>query len=180
MAAVSPSSVSDTKLSAATGRSRGEWHALLDAADAATWPHPDIAAWLQREHGVDGWWAQNVTVGYEQAHGRRLPGQRADGSFEVGSSKTVEGEPRQVLEIVAAAVSEHFGAEPASTSPAAKHPTARWRLPDGSGVLATLSAGPPGPVAKCRVALTRTRLADPEQLVPAKDELAGILTRFVA
>ena len=41
------------------------------------------------EHGVDGWWAQGVTVAYEQARGLRAPGQRRGGLFEVSASKTV-------------------------------------------------------------------------------------------
>lgn len=35
-----------------------------------------------------GWWAQGITVAYEQHIGRRVPGQRADGTFEVSVSKT--------------------------------------------------------------------------------------------
>jgi hypothetical protein len=177
MAAVSPSSVSDTKMSAVTGKPRGEWFALLDAENAATWPHPDIAAWLHREHGVDGWWAQGITVAYEQARGRRMPGQQSDGTFAAGASKTVEGELLAVLDRVIALVSDHVGLEPVSVSHAAKHPTARWNLADGTGVLATLSPGPAGSVRKCRIALTRLRL-DPERLGPEKEQLTRLLTRF--
>lgn len=178
MAAVSPNTVSDTKLMAATGKARGEWHALLDAENAATWPHPAIAEWLHREHGVDGWWAQGITVGYEQARGLRLPGQQPDGSFVAGSSKTVEGLPLPTLDAVIAAVSDHFGVTPVTVGRAAKHPSARWELRDGTGVLATISAAPLGTVAKCRIALTRLALTGPDELGPAKDELAGVLARF--
>lgn len=38
-----------------------------------------------------GWWAQNVTVAYEQHAGRRVPGQRNDGTFDVSVSKTLDG-----------------------------------------------------------------------------------------
>ena len=61
-----------------TGRPREEWHGLLDAAGATSWTHKQIADWLATEHGVDGWWAQGITVGYEQARGMRLPGQRSE------------------------------------------------------------------------------------------------------
>ncbi|MGC5629672.1 DUF4287 domain-containing protein [Georgenia sp. Z1344] len=81
--------VSDEKVREATGRPREEWFALLDAEDAATWDHTRIATWLREEHDVDGWWAQGVTVAYEQARGLREPGQRRDGGWEASASKTL-------------------------------------------------------------------------------------------
>jgi hypothetical protein len=56
--------------------------------DATKRPHPEIARRLSAEHGVDGWWAQGITVSYEQARGMRAPGERPDG-FSVTASKTV-------------------------------------------------------------------------------------------
>lgn len=80
---------SDDVLRANTGRTWDEWFALLDRWGAAERPHPEIARWLNEEQGVGGWWAQGVTVGYEQARGLRAPGQRRGGLFEVNASKTV-------------------------------------------------------------------------------------------
>src|SRR5690606_40246744 len=65
-----------------TGRPREEWHGLLDAAGATSWTHKQIADLLVTEHGVDGSWSQGITVGYQQARGMRLPGQRPDGTFD--------------------------------------------------------------------------------------------------
>lgn len=73
----------------ATGRERREWFALLDAWGAAGREHRVIAAWIMGEHGVDNWWAQTLTVDYEQARGMRAPGGSRDGTFAVGTSKTV-------------------------------------------------------------------------------------------
>lgn len=72
-----------------TGRGWDEWFALLDAWGAAERTHTEIARRLREEYAVDGWWAQSVTVAYEQARGRRVPGQRSDGSFSVSAGKTV-------------------------------------------------------------------------------------------
>jgi hypothetical protein len=80
---------SDDVLRANTGRTWDEWFILLDRWGAAERPHPEIARWLNEEQGVPGWWAQGVTVGYEQARGLRAPGQRRGGLFEVNASKTV-------------------------------------------------------------------------------------------
>ncbi|AEG42888.1 DUF4287 domain-containing protein [Isoptericola variabilis] len=81
--------VGDDRVETATGRGRDAWFGLLDEASATHWSHKDIAAWLTGEHGVDGWWAQSITVAYEQERGMRQPGQRSDGSFEVSPSKTL-------------------------------------------------------------------------------------------
>jgi hypothetical protein len=80
--------VSDAKLTEATGRDYDSWFALLDAWAATARTHTEIAAWLVREHEVDGWWAQTVTVAYEQERGLRVPGQKKDG-FAASASKTV-------------------------------------------------------------------------------------------
>jgi len=80
---------SDEVIRSNTGRSWDEWFALLDRWGAVERPHPEIARWLNEEHDVPGWWAQGVTVAYEQARGLRAPGQRRGGQFEVNASKTV-------------------------------------------------------------------------------------------
>ena len=80
--------MSDDAIRERTGRGWDEWFALLDAWEAASRPHPEIARWLREEHGVGGWSAQSVTVGYERARGLRAPGQRPDG-WSVTASKTV-------------------------------------------------------------------------------------------
>lgn len=41
------------------------------------------------EHDVSRWWAQKLIVEYEQARGLRPPGVRPDGTFEVGTSRTI-------------------------------------------------------------------------------------------
>ena len=74
----------------ATGHGREVWFARLDAWGASGRPHREIAAWIMSEHGVDNWWAQTLTVDYEQARGLRPPGGRRDGTFAVSASITVE------------------------------------------------------------------------------------------
>lgn len=71
-----------------TGRGWEEWFSVLDAWGAAERKHPEIATYLRDELGVDGWWAQNITVGYERARGLRAVGQLTDG-FAASASKTV-------------------------------------------------------------------------------------------
>ena len=73
-----------------TDRSWDEWFKLLDKWGANDKKHPEIVRWLLEEHEIDGWWAQSVTTAYEQERGMRAPGQRADGTYSVSASKTVD------------------------------------------------------------------------------------------
>ena len=86
-------SIGDRAVLERTGRGRAEWFTLLDAAGATGWGHTAIARWLVAEHEVDGWWAQSVTVAYEQARGLRAPGQRPDGTFEASVSRAMDAPP---------------------------------------------------------------------------------------
>lgn len=72
----------------ATGKGWDEWLAILDEAGARAMEHPAIAKLLSEAHKVPGWWAQMVTVGYEQARGLREKYETASG-FEASRSKTI-------------------------------------------------------------------------------------------
>lgn len=80
--------VSEEAMLERTGRSLADWFALLDAWGAEERTHTEIARWLVAEHGVEGWWSQTVTVGYERARGRRVLHQTA-GGFSIGVTRTV-------------------------------------------------------------------------------------------
>jgi hypothetical protein len=80
--------MSDEALTRRTGKGWDDWLALLDAWGAADRSHPEIATYLREEVGVDGWWAQGITVGYERARGRRALGQLTDG-YATNATKTV-------------------------------------------------------------------------------------------
>ena len=60
----------------------------LDYHGAAEMRHPDIVKLVHEKYKVDGWWAQSVTVGYERIKGLRARGQRRDGTYEAGKSRT--------------------------------------------------------------------------------------------
>lgn len=81
--------LSDDALVAATGRSWDEWCDVVDEWPGHIDGHAAVAAHLQDVHDVDGWWAQTITVGWERITGRRLPHQRADGTFTAGRSRTI-------------------------------------------------------------------------------------------
>jgi uncharacterized protein YndB with AHSA1/START domain len=90
--------ISSDSVREATGRGWDEWLETLDAAGAAGWSHREIVAYLKREHGDEttGLWRQSLTVGYEQARGKRALGETADAGFEVGVRRTVDASPDAV------------------------------------------------------------------------------------
>lgn len=163
--------VSEESLRAATGRGRQEWRDLLEQAGALGWTHTQTAAWLVDEHGVDGWWAQGITVDFEQSRKGRLPGQQKDGTFVASVSRTIPRPRLQALEAVAAQVRAVYG-EPHGQNLEARMPVVRWRLDDGTRMSATAAAekatGTP-------VDITREKLAAAQDVEPAKDELVGLL-----
>jgi hypothetical protein len=63
---------------------------VLDGDGAATLPHRDIAALVSGKYKVGDWWSQTVTVGYERIKGLRALGQRRDGTYEAGKSRTYD------------------------------------------------------------------------------------------
>jgi uncharacterized protein YndB with AHSA1/START domain len=80
--------VGDAALERRTGKRWERWFAVLDGAGVATEGHRAIVAHLHGRHGLDGWWAQTVAVGYEQARGLRAKHQKPDG-FQISRSKTI-------------------------------------------------------------------------------------------
>lgn len=76
----------------ATGKSWEQWVRELEDSGARQLSHADLARKLydQLAGSLDnhGWWAQGITVAYEQHIGKRVPGQLANGLFELAVSKT--------------------------------------------------------------------------------------------
>lgn len=79
--------MSDEAIREGSGKTWDEWVAALDEWDAASKSHTEIARYVAGL-GVDGWWAQGVTVGYERIKGLRRAGQQRDGSYRGSASKT--------------------------------------------------------------------------------------------
>lgn len=155
----------------ATGRTHEQWRAVLSEAGAMAWSHPEIARHLVEVHGLDGWWAQGVTVDFEQACKGRLPGQRADGTFSTQKTATIPGEPLDALALVATLVTARHG-EPHGQNLGASMPNVRWRLADGTRLLASAQGRNKSGVP---VNLTWEKLPTAAAALLAKEELAEIL-----
>lgn len=164
------SHVGDAAMRAATGRGHEEWRDLLADAGAMTWSHAEIAGWLVGQ-GVDGWWAQGITVDFEQARRGRLPGQQQDGSFTASSTRTIPGSRLEALAAVTDSVRAVHG-EPSAENLAASMPVVRWRLADGTRLTASAQ---PANSSGTPVTLSHEKLPDHPLLEEAKRALVDLL-----
>lgn len=137
--------VSDTRIASLESGSGISWPQWLEFLE----PHQDLdhtemaRVVLDRilTHGDSSspeWWAQGVTVAYEQHIGRRGVGQRCDGSFSVSVSKTVPCEMDEALRAVQACEKHEYAGVPVDGEPRTSS-TEKWRywratLADGSKV----------------------------------------------
>jgi hypothetical protein len=80
--------MSDEAIRKRTGRGWEEWFDLLDEWGASERTHTEIARWVVKGQGLDGWSSQAVTVSYERARAGRALGEHANG-FSITASKTV-------------------------------------------------------------------------------------------
>jgi hypothetical protein len=80
--------MSDEKVKAKTGCTWERWVHALDRKGAEKMAHRDIVAVVNEKYKIDEWWSQMVTVGYERIKGLRARGQRRDGTYEAGKSRT--------------------------------------------------------------------------------------------
>lgn len=155
--------VSEESIRRATARGWDDWLRILDERGTDGFSHRATAAWLRDEHGVDGWWAQAITVGFERARGLRSVHQVADG-FSVGVSKTF---PVPVDRLWAAFADEEGRSrwlEPGMLRLRTAQPgrTARFDVADGSS---RVNVGLTGKgQAKASLAIQHERLASAEEV----------------
>ncbi|MDT0331543.1 hypothetical protein [Nocardiopsis lambiniae] len=170
--------VSEEAVRERTGRDYDTWFALLDTWGATGRTHKEIAAHLMRDQGVPGWWAQSLTVAYEQERGMRVPGQREDG-YSVTASKTVRAPMEEIFTaLLEESVRERWadGLELTVLSHnAPRRITAD--LTDGTRVVLYLTAGKNDRVS---VAVEQSRLSDPESATEAKESWRERLVRLKA
>lgn len=127
--------MSDDAIRDGSGRTWTEWVELLDAWGASEKSHTDIARHLV-DLGMDGWWAQSVTVGYERIKGLREAGQGRDGRYSGSASKTFP----IPLEILFAALTEDAvrdrWLEPGTLSVRTSQPGKSARFDSAHGIVA--------------------------------------------
>jgi hypothetical protein len=174
--------MSDEKIAAKTGRTWPEWVRVLDAEQAATMRHRDVAALVHEKYHVGDWWSQMVTVGYERLKGLRDRGQRLDGAYEASKSRTFNVPVKTLFSAWADAATRRRwldGLEPVVRSATAPK-SIRLKGPDGTIVVGWFLAKGR---AKSTVAVAHTKLRDRAALDKAKkywrERLDALETLFV-
>lgn len=84
-------SVDDATAKAATGRTLGEWYALLDANGGPEQGRRAIGNLLNDSYHVDRWWISTINIGYEAAHGRVEKDGRAKG-YTICATKAIKAD----------------------------------------------------------------------------------------
>jgi hypothetical protein len=170
----------------ATNRTWDAWLSYMDGIGAKNLSHHEIATKVLEELDgkIDniGWWAQSVTVAYEQYIGRRIPGQRPDGTFQTSVSKSTQlgmqelmdkweafaAGDQDVLDIVASDV---------RVSGTDKRITWRTKAHDGSDIRITSEPKKNGTAS---IIAMQMGLETNERNLEAKEKWAATLERFIA
>ena len=170
----------------ATRRTWDEWLRFLDGIGAEALDHRTIAAKVcaELDGTIDqpGWWAQAVTVAYEQHIGRRLPGQRSDGTFQLSVSRsTTFGVAELMDRWVAfaagdAAVQQLVVAGGARVSSTERRATWRTKAQDGSSVIVT---GEPKKDGTASLVATQAGLRTAGLNEAARETWASVVARFL-
>jgi hypothetical protein len=155
--------ISNESVQKATGKSWEEWFNVLQEKEAQALGHKEIATLLHEAYGVDGWWAQGITVEFERTIGRREVGQTSAGDYQTAASRTISGTLDDALESWKKLVGEArdfngvaFSGEPTTSQ------TDNWRywhvpLADGSKVAAVIGNKGSG---KALLAVNHEKLSD--------------------
>ena len=158
----------------ATHKSWEQWVEELDESGARELSHTELARKLydQLDGTLEshGWWAQGITVAYEQYIGKRVPGQLANGLFELAVSKTAAVSRAVLFRRVVTwfeAQSELNGSEPMKprSSETPKRSTWRCDFADGSKFSATIEDSG----EKSRLILTHTAIPTKQEADSWKD-----------
>ncbi|WP_062948802.1 MULTISPECIES: hypothetical protein [Brachybacterium] len=169
------------RLENGTGTSLAEWTDRLDEAGGRDLDHTAIARLLVERWDVEGWWAQGVTVAYEQVIGRRVVGQSCDGDFSASASRTVPGTPAQVRDrwdaFMTDARRDGLGLEEPSLSDTDKWRYWRAAVADGSRVSVNIAAKDEG---RSTLGIEHKGLETADARTAWKDAWKGVLGEFTA
>ncbi|RLK25763.1 hypothetical protein DER29_3773 [Micromonospora sp. M71_S20] len=170
--------ISDALVRDRTGRGWDEWFALLDAWGATGRTHTEIARWLVTTHEVSGWWAQSVTVGYEQTRGLRAPGQRRGGDFSAAGSRTVGVPVQRLFDAFADDALRRRWLPDAAVRVRTSTPARTFRADWGDGPTRIVVGFAAVDAAKSRVSVQHEKLTGAEQAAELKaywrDRLAAL------
>jgi hypothetical protein len=157
----------------------------MDRINAKNLDHHQIATKVLEalDGKVDnlGWWAQAVTVAYEQDIGRRIPGQRPDGTFQTSVSKSTRLGMKELMDKWAAFVTNDqevldLIAGDVRISGTENRLTWRTRAKDGSSIVVMSE---PKARGSASIVAQQMGLQTNELNMEAKSKWQAILSRFL-
>jgi uncharacterized protein YndB with AHSA1/START domain len=168
---------SDAIMKEKTGCTWERWVKALDREKAHTWPHREIATHVREKYKIPGWWAQSVAVGYERIKGLRAVGQRRNGLFEAGKSKTFPVPLARLYEAFSEARIRRRWLPDVDLTirSATREKSMRITWPDGTSVEVLFTSRGAG---KSQVALAHTKLPDRAAVTEKKEYWGERLTQL--
>lgn len=132
------------RIESGTGTPLATWVRRIDDEGGRGLDHTAIARLLPQRWEISEWWAQGVTVAYEQIIGRRVVGQSCAGDFAASASRTLPGAPDAVREqwdaFMTAARREELGIEQPGLSDTPSWRYWRAAVSDGSRLSVNITA----------------------------------------
>lgn len=169
----------------ATHRSWDEWLAFMDSINAKELTHHEIATKVlgQLIGSVEnpGWWTQATTVAYEQYIGRRIPGQRPDGTFQTSVSKATKLGMQALIDAWTDFAAKDETVQRLIKGEVRVSGTDRritWRTKGADGSSIMMLSEPKGDTASVVIQLGGLKTQDLNS--KAKETWAAIVQRFVA
>ena len=169
----------------ATNRTWDQWLQFMAAIGAEDLDHRQIALRVYEE--LDGtiqqlgWWTQAVTVAYEQYTGRRIPGQRSDGTFQTSVSRSTALGMHELMESWAAFAVQDETVQAVVVgdvriSGTDRRTTWRTKAGDGSSVVVTSEPKRNGTAS---IVATQIGLPTPEAYDEARQRWSAVVERFL-
>jgi uncharacterized protein YndB with AHSA1/START domain len=153
--------IKDATIKARTGCDWERWVWVLDQTGAQDWSHRAIADHVRRRYKTPMWWTQAVTVGYERIKGLRAVGQRRNGQYEAGKSKTLGAPTARVYRAFRDARTRRRWLGDVSLTVRTAVPKRTMRITWSDGTSVEWYFVPKGE-AKCQVAVQHGKLPDRE------------------
>lgn len=156
--------ISDKAIEKSTGQSWQVWFERLEDMGARDLSHKEIATKLVSDYQVASWWAQMLTVRYEQVMGRRQLGQSNAGNYAISVNKTLAGSMNEGLHWWLKKVQSRTEFNDISVVTSSTTETEKWRhyrvaLKDGSRVVVSIYEKTP---TKASLSLQHEKLATAE------------------
>ncbi|MDP9177811.1 MAG: hypothetical protein M3O61_09040 [Gemmatimonadota bacterium] len=153
--------MSDVVIKQKTGCTWVRWVTALDYHGAEKMSHGDIARLVNEKYKIPGWWSQSVTVGYERIKGLRERGQRRDGTYEAGKSRTFNVPVTELFEAWKDPKVRKRWLDEAGMKVRTATAPKSMRLGWSNGTIVAVGFWPKGP-KKSSVAVQHTKLPDRE------------------